>query len=317
MPSPLYRLLKAAYRTVHRGVREGAAKLGWNVYPTRDFYSPLPVFSEVRSTRHLWDRPSEMVGVAYDLDTMEELVRGLASRWAGEYGTLPSYEEIKTKGFGPGFTVIDGMLLYFMVRDLKPKRYIEVGSGFSTYYSWLATEKNRHDGAACEFGVVDPFPRAKMRELAGVEVRAQIVQEVPLEYFAQLQAGDVLFIDTTHVLKVGGDVAYLFLEILPRVAPGVVIHVHDIHFPYNTPYPAEQYIFRTKWPSYWTEAMLLQAFLAYNDRFEILLSAPMLRFHREEVLASTLPGYRAVEVADYDTHFGSIWLRRNSPDAPD
>jgi len=176
MPSPLYRLLKAAYRTVHRGVREGAAKLGWNVYPTRDFYSPLPVFSEVRSTRHLWDRPSEMVGVAYDLDTMEELVRGLASRWAGAYGTLPSYEEIKTKGFGPGFTVIDGMLLYFMVRDLKPKRYIEVGSGFSTYYSWLATEKNRHDGAACEFGVVDPFPRAKMRELAGVAVRAQIVQ---------------------------------------------------------------------------------------------------------------------------------------------
>jgi hypothetical protein len=96
----------------------------------------------------------------------------------------------------------------------------------------------------------------------------------------------------------------------------VVIHVHDIHFPYNTPYPAEQYIFRTKWPSYWTEAMLLQAFLAYNKDFEILLSAPLLRFHREEVLASSLPGYRPVEVEDYDTHFGSIWLRRTAATPP-
>lgn len=316
MPSPLYHLLKSAYRKVHRGLREGTAKLGWNVYPVRDFYSPQPVFSEVSATRHLWDRPSEMVGVDYDLDRMQERLERLAATYGAEYGELPSYEEIKTKGLGPGFTVIDGMLLYFMIRDLKPRRYIEVGSGFSTYYSWLAVSRNRDEGAECDFGVVDPFPRERMKELSGIEVRPQIVQEVPLDYFAQLQAGDVLFIDTTHVLKVGGDVAYLFLEILPRVAPGVVIHVHDIHFPYNTPFPAEQYIFRTKWPSYWTEAMLLQAFLSYNADFEIFLSAPLLRFHREEVLASSLPGYRPVEVADYDTHFGSIWLRRTAATPP-
>jgi predicted O-methyltransferase YrrM len=295
--------LKLAYRKVHRAMREGLAKLGWNLYPTRDFYSPLPVFSEVEKTRHLWDRPSEMVGVRYDLDAMQERLEGLASRFSGEYAELPSYDEIKRRGLGPGFTVIDGMLLYMMIRELRPRRYVEIGSGFSTYYSWLAVERSRREGAACDFGVVDPFPRARLRELSGIEVRPQIVQEVPLDYFERLEAGDVLFIDTTHVLKLGGDVAYLFLEIVPRVAPGVVIHVHDIHFPFNVPYPAEQYVFRT-------EAMLLQAFLAYNSDFEILLSAPLLRFHREAVLAAALPGYRPVEVGDYDTHFGSIWLRR-------
>ncbi|MDH3255301.1 MAG: class I SAM-dependent methyltransferase [Acidobacteriota bacterium] len=311
MPSPIYTALKNAYRTVHRGCRKTLSALGLNVYPTRDFYSPLPVLSELEKTRELWDRPSEMVGVRYDLERMKTILGRCVESFGDEYEALPAYEENKKLGLGPGFTVIDAMTLYFMVRDLKPHRYIEIGSGFSTYYSWLAVQKNREEGVATSFRVVDPFPRDAMRELEGVSVEAKPAQEVPIDFFAELTAGDILFIDTTHVLKLGGELAYLFMEVIPRLKPGVTVHVHDIHFPYNVPYPAEQYVFRSKWGSFWTEAMLVQAFLAFNSDFEIYYSAPLLRYFCEDVLREKLPGYRSVELEDYDTHFSSLWFRRS------
>jgi hypothetical protein len=310
MPSSFYTVLKRTYRALHRGGRKTLSAAGWNIYPSRDFYSPLPVLSELEKTRKLWDRPSDMIGVRYDLERMKTLLARLVKQFGEEFRQLPSYEENKKLGMGPGFTVLDAMTLYFMIRDLKPKRYFEVGSGFSTYYSWLASRKNREQGVQTDFRVVDPYPREAMKKLEGVTVTAAPAQELPIDFFSDLISGDVLFIDTTHVLKVGGEVAYLFLEVVPRLNPGVAIHVHDIHFPYNVPYPAEQYIFRAKWPQYWTEAMLLQGFLSFNSDFEIFLSAPLLRHFAEDFLRRTVPGYRPVEVADYDTHFGSLWFRR-------
>jgi hypothetical protein len=313
MPSSLYTALKRAYRSVHRGVlRKALPALGWNVYPSKDFYSPLPVLSELEETRELWDKPSEMVGVRYSLDDMRTILDRCAQQFGAEYGELPDYDEVKTFGLGPGFTIIDAMTLYFMVRDIKPKRFFEIGSGFSTYFSFQAIEKNRSEGIETDHRVVDPFPRAEMRNLGDIDVTASPAQVVPLDYFQELEAGDVLFIDTTHVLKLGGELAYLFMEVIPRLKPGVIVHVHDIHFPYNTPYPAQQYVFDSKWGSYWTEAMLLQAFLAFNSDFEIYYSAPMLRHFDENFLAKTYPGYRPVEVENYDTHFGSIWFKRSA-----
>jgi hypothetical protein len=212
---------------------------------------------------------------------------------------------------GPGFTIIDAMTLYLMLRDLKPRRFVEIGSGFSTYYSWHAVQKNREDGVETRYEVVDPFPRDKVKQLDGVSVTAAPAQEVPLDLFAELEPGDVLFIDTTHVLKLGGELSYLFMEVIPRLKPGITVHVHDIHFPYNVPHPAEQYVFKSKWGSYWTEAVLVQAFLAFNSDFEIYFSAPMLRHFDEQFLADTIPAYRPIEVEDYDTHFGSLWFRRS------
>jgi len=310
MPRSPYLLLKSLYRGVHRGVLEIAAGLGWNVALTSDFYSPLPVRRELERTRELWDRPSGLVGVDYDLDAIGGRLERLVERYADEYRELPSYEEHKELGYGPGFTLLDALVLYMQLRELKPRRYIEIGSGFSTYYAWLALERNRKEGSPCHLGCVDPFPTEELRQLTGLTVVASEVQALDSEFFDQLGSGDVLFIDSTHALKIGGDVAFLYLEVIPRLRPGVVIHSHDVHFPYNVPHPAEQYVFRAKWPRYWTEAMLLQAFLAFNREFEILISAPLLRHYDEERLARTIPDYRPVEVADHDTHFGSLWWRR-------
>lgn len=303
-------MLRSIYRKTHAAVLRGLAALGLNVARTADFYSPLPVLADLEKTRELWDRPSELVGIRYDLGAMKELLARLAAAHASEFLELPSHEEIKKLRYGPGFPVLDAMLTFFMMRDLEPRRYVEIGSGLSTYYAWLAAERNRSDGASCEITCVDPFPTGRLWSLPHVSAIESRVEAVDLDLFRGLSAGDVLFIDSTHVLKIGGDVAFLFLEVIPRLAPGVAIHVHDIHFPYNVPYPAEQYIFATKWPSYWTEAMLLQAFLAFNDQFEILLSAPLLRHHDEPFLAARLPGYRPLDPADTDTHAGSLWYRR-------
>ena len=308
-------VLKAIYRRLHAALFATLRRLGWNVARTADFYSPLPVLAEVAETRELWDRPSELVGVDYDLEAMKSLLAALVETHGGEFDALPLHGEIWGLGYGPGFPVIDALTTYLMVRDLRPARYVEIGSGLSTYYAWLAAAANGRDGRACEMTCVDPFPTGRLNELHGPAVHAVVskVEAADLGLFEVLEAGDVLFIDSTHVLKLGGDVAFLFLEVLPRLRPGVVVHVHDIHFPYNTPYPAEQYIFRAKWPLYRTEAMVLQAFLSFNREFELLLSAPMIRHFDEPFLERTIPGYRPVEVEDYDTHFGSIWLRRRLP----
>jgi len=311
----MVKLLRAIYRRSHAALFAALRRLGWNVARTADFYSPLPVLAEVAETRELWDRPSELVGVDYDLDAMKSLLAALVETHGGEFEELPPHGEIRALGYGPGFPVIDALTTYLMVRDLRPARHVEIGSGLSTYYAWLAAAANGRDGRACEITCVDPFPTGRLSELEGPAVNAVVskVEAADLELFDTLDAGDVLFIDSTHVLKLGGDVAFLFLEVLPRLRPGVVVHVHDIHFPYNTPYPAEQYIFRAKWPLYRTEAMVLQAFLSFNREFELLLSAPMIRHFDEPFLERTIPGYRPVELADYDTHFGSIWLRRRLP----
>ncbi|MCE2558558.1 MAG: class I SAM-dependent methyltransferase [Acidobacteria bacterium] len=310
----MVKLLRAIYRRSHAALYSALRRLGWNVARTADFYSPLPVLSEVAESRQLWDRPSDLVGVRYDLEAMKRLLAALIEVHGGEFEALPPHSEIRALGYGPGFPVIDALTTYLMVRDLRPARYVEIGSGLSTYYAWLAAAANGREGSRCEMTCVDPFPTGRLSELEEPPVNAVVskVEAVDLGLFQTLNAGDVLFIDSTHVLKLGGDVAFLFLEVLPRLRPGVVVHVHDIHFPYNTPYPAEQYVFRAKWPLYRTEAMVLQAFLSFNREFDIVLSAPMIRHADEPFLARTIPGYRPVEVEDYDSHFGSIWLRRRS-----
>jgi predicted O-methyltransferase YrrM len=302
--------VRSIYRAALRVTQSTLNTLGINIVRTRDFYSPLPVLSELRRTRHLWDRPSELVGVDYDLEELKSLLSTLLAEYGEDYKGLPPHDKLKKEGFGPGFPVVDAMVLYLMMRHLKPRRYVEIGSGLSTYHAILAAKANNAEGRPCMMRCVDPFPRSRLQAESTVKIFAQEVQEIEFEFFDDLDAGDVLFIDTTHVLKVGGELTYLFAEILPRLKSGVWIHVHDIHFPYNTPYPAEMYVFRNKWPWVFTEPVLLQAFLAFNSEFKITMSTPLIRFHDEKFLADTVPDYKPVEVADFDTHFGSVWFKR-------
>ena len=174
---------------------------------------------------------------------------------------------------------------------------IEVGSGFSSLVLAQAAAKNENSSLIC----IDPFPGELVRNGNIPALQSLIetkVQDIDLEFFSQLDSGDVLFIDSSHTVKIGGDVNYLFLEILPRLKPGVIVHVHDIFLPfdYGRHWVLDEFRF-------WTEQYLLQAFLTFNSEFEVLLANYYLsQYHKEYLRAAfpDLPGWIG----------GSFWMRR-------
>lgn len=303
---------KGLLRKAHRALIDAINRMGWVVAPTSDYYHALRPVSELQKHAARWHRPSRMQGVSFDLDAMTATLEELAAAYLPEYSALPSYGEIKRQRRGPGFTVVDSTVLYMMLRRHRPARYLEVGSGLSTYYASLAAAKNAAEGRPMQMTVVDPFVSAATRALPGLEVLAREAQDLPAEEYAQrLEAGDVLFIDSTHIVRIDGEVPHLVLEVLPSLKPGVLVHVHDVHFPYNVPADPAAYVFDRRWPMLFTEAMLVQAWLCHNPRAEIVLSTPLLRYHREDALMRLLPGYKPLDPADFDTHHGSLWVRIN------
>ncbi|OWY60928.1 hypothetical protein B7486_66545 [cyanobacterium TDX16] len=192
-------------------------------------------------------------------------------------------------------------MLYALLRHLRPKRFVEVGSGHSS--ALLLDAVDRHLQPGPEITLVEPYPqlvRSLLRE--GDEERLQVlevpVQEVDPAVFTALEAGDVLFIDDSHVSKVDSDVNHLFFEVLPLLAPGVWVHVHDVFFPFEYP-KAWVEEGRT-----WNEAYLLRAFLQFNSAFRVaFFSDVFLRSPR----LSALPGAEL-----FGQGCGSIWLRRTA-----
>lgn len=301
LPEPVIKMVRNPIKKYknHRYQRiiDASAKAGLNVYPISDFYSPLPVLSELRNNMRRWCRPSELVGVQYNIEAMKSLIERLEGQYADEFKNLANYKEHKTLKFGPGFTEMDATLLYYMIRDIQPKNYIEVGSGLSTKYCYMAAQANSAVGKDLKITCIEPYPYDMLYKIPQIEIIAQQVQDVELSTFQRLEAGDILFIDSTHIAQIDSDVTYLFLEVLPRLNQGVVIHIHDIAFPYNVPYPQDLYIFGRKlpsWPWFFNEAILLQAFLSYNESYQIKASLPLLRHHDEEFLCRTIPSYHAL-----------------------
>ena len=126
--------------------------------------------------------------------------------------------------------------------------------------------------------------------------------------FQELQKDDVLFIDSSHVLKIGEDVPFLYLEVLPTLNVGVVVHIHDVPFPYNIPYPPDLWVFGQEWPMLWNEAMVAQAFLSFNSSFRIILSTPLIRYFDEEFLRKLIPNHESID--QNPNTFSSLWLKR-------
>ncbi len=301
LPEPVVNMMARSLKKIkelrYQRILNASAKAGLNVYPISDFYSPLPVISDLQKNKKRWCRPSELVGIDYDIEGIKNLITRLEEQYADEFKNLEKYQQFKTLKFGPGFTELDATLLYYMIRDIKPKNYIEVGSGLSTKYCFMAAQENAAMGKPVNITCIEPYPYDMLYEIPQIEIIAKEVQEVELSTFQRLEAGDILFIDSTHIVQIDSDVTYLFLEVLPRLKPGVVIHIHDIAFPYNVPYPQDLYIFGRKlpaWPWFFNEAILLQAFLSYNESYQIIASIPLLRNHDEEFLCRTISKYHTL-----------------------
>jgi hypothetical protein len=250
------------------------------------YYSPLPNIPELEKTLSIWATQSELPGLSFDVDVQSDNLRGVCLPYQGEFAGNRAYKEAVSENYGPGYGYIEAQALHAVIRHFKPARCIEVGSGVSTFCIKSALGENATlDCRRCSMTCVEPYPSSKLKHLEDVSLIQKPVQEVPASTFEQLEAGDFLFIDSSHVVKPGSDVNYLILEILPRLKPGVIVHFHDIYFPYDYPRDLLQNFFSG------AESSLLQAFLVFNDHVEILFSLSYLHYLAPSILKEVFPEY--------------------------
>ncbi len=306
LPRPAWRALRGALMLVLKWLLR---VFGLVATRRNDFNSPLPDVEALRANRLRWDKPSAMAGVSYDLDGIKSNLKAMMTDFGSELNTLPSYDALQKLGLGWGMPYIDLQVLYLMIRSNRPTRYLEVGSGASTYMANLAARKNAAEGHPCEITCIEPYPNKSLAELEGIKLIVKEAQSVAPSMFEVLADGDMLFVDSSHIAKIDSDVPFLLLEVIPRLRPGVTVHVHDTPFPYNTPYPADFWIFNDSVPPmFWNEAMLTQAFLCFNNCWKIKLSTPLIRHYDEPFLKALLPAYQGI--TSQPNTFSSLWLKR-------
>ena len=189
-----------------------------------------------------------------------------------------------------------------MIRHFNPSTIMEIGSGNSTCLSAEALLKNRKEfGTSNELIAIEPYPNKNLEGgFPGLsKLIVDKVQNVPFTEFEKLKENDILFIDSSHVLQIGGDVQYEYLEILPRLKPGVIVHIHDIFLPAE--YPKEWVLKRHR---FWNEQYLLQAFLTLNKEFEVLWAGSYMNLNHAELLKNSFNSYNSKVCP------GSFWIRR-------
>lgn len=200
--------------------------------------------------------------------------------------------------FGSG----DAELYYSIIRHYKPSRILEVGGGFTTLIALEAIEKTKENDPqySCDITCVEPYEMPFLESL-GINLVRLPVEHIDKKAFWTLQQGDILFIDSSHVIRPGGDVNFLILEILSELNPGVLIHFHDIFIPHHYPKEWLKDEYRL-----WNEQYLLEAFLLHNDSFEIAFSLSYMKLHYKLAIEAKFP----VLKMDQDRLPGSIWLRK-------
>jgi predicted O-methyltransferase YrrM len=267
---------------------------GFHVTPVH-FYSPIPNTAELPAD--IWAKETVMAGI--DMNDRRQLsLLAAFKRFENEYNALPQEPTDRPERFylrNPMFGGTDALVLYCMVRHFQPRSVIEVGAGFSTRLLVEAARCNHPTEIRC----IEPWPDPILKQHSlPVTLIEQRVQDVPLSLFERLENRDVLFIDSSHVLKIGGDVSHLLLEVLPRLKPGVIVHLHDIFLP--RPQPREWVLDQQR---FWCEQELLQAFLAFNGAFEVLLANAYLGLRHQPALREVFPH------AEW-WGGGSFWIRR-------
>jgi len=263
-----------------------------------NYYSPIPSIEEIKRFNFDSSLPDSLPGI--DLNANEQL--SLLYSFEPYYNELPFSEE-KSEGLryyyeNSFYSYSDAILLYCMIRHLKPKKIIEVGSGFSSSVTLDTNEKFMGKSINCVF--IEPYParlESLLKDDDNVMIHRSRLQEIPIEIFGELTKNDILFIDSTHVSKFNSDVNYVFHKILPALAHGVHIHFHDVFYPFE--YPREWLLEGRAW----NEQYVLRAFLEYNNDFKIVLFNTYLENKYELELKKRFPLL-------YKNTGGSIWIKK-------
>ncbi len=267
------------------------------------YESPIPDLEKLDNA--FWLKHTEMVGVNINEKKALELLEIFENKFKNEYEAFPMNETAVPYQYyvkNPMFTSMDAEILYCMIRYFKPSNITEIGSGYSTRLAAEAILKNQKEDSSyrCELTAIEPYPQNILKTgFPGLtKLICKPIQEIPLSTFESLKQNDILFIDSSHVLRTGGDVQIEYLEILPRLSKGVVVQIHDIMFPEDYP------MYRLKQNRFYTEQYLLQAFLAFNNNFEILWPGNYLHLKYSDKLEKAFSRYKEIKAS------GSFWMRR-------
>jgi hypothetical protein len=270
-------------------------KIGVHITPV-NYYFPIP--STGGLSEKIWLEKSKLTGINMNEDLQLQFLTKIFPAFQEEYNEIPvSFGSPDQFYLSNGmFEGTDALTLYCMIRHFRPNQFIEVGSGYSTLLTANTILKNGSGSLIC----IDPYPSALIREgfYGLTKLIPKRVEDLEPEFFKTLVANDILFIDSSHIVKIGGDVNFLFLRIIPELNPGVIVHVHDIFFPneYRRSYVMDRL-------NFWSEQYLLQAFLSFNNEFEILLCNSFLEERYNDQMMETFPN---------SNWWGgsSIWFRR-------
>jgi hypothetical protein len=271
--------------------------LDWR--PPGHFYSPIPTMHEIEAQQErIFQRPDHLEGLDLNEDAQLALFKTLAPLINDVSFNAEPEPERRYFTNNPSYGQGDGSILQAFLRHLRPARYLEVGSGWTTALT-LDTNDHYLDGRL-RITCIEPYPddlNRLVRPGDDVEIIISPVQDVDLARFSELESGDILFIDCSHVVKTGSDAHYLITRVLPVVPSGVYIHIHDMFWPFEYP---RSWIDEGR---VWTEAYLLHAFLSFNPEFEILLFNDWLTSKHNELMVAEVPALAAGAG-------GALWLRR-------
>lgn len=301
-------LFAPLFRNIARHGYGGNICLRWGFLPLPvHYYSPVPDIEDLRR-RKVWTKKTTLTGIDFNPTNQIALLHRLGERYGKEcqWPTFPTANPADFHLAVDNFSYGCASALHTMIREYRPRHIIEIGSGNSSKIISKALEMNspkiRYDG----YTIIDPYPKDYIKDgmLKNSRLRSERVELIEPSFFDALGENDILFIDSSHVVKIADDVNFLYLEILPRLNPGVVVHVHDITLPDEYP---SVYALRERSRQFWTEQYLLQAFLTHNAKFEILMAMHYLQRYYPDDFQTAFPYY------DSKTHTlgsSSFWMRR-------
>jgi hypothetical protein len=255
------------------------------VYPIRDHYYE-PLFNDAHLRKPL-NKERYLPGINFNLEGQIKFLETLKS--SDELISLELNSPVLSSsefGLGNGtFEAGDAEFLYQIIRSLKPRKIVEIGSGNSTKIARLAVERNQRElGRETTHICIEPFEEPWLEQLSGIKLIRNRVETVSFDWAAELDEGDILFIDSSHMIRPQGDVLCEYLEIFPRLKSGVHVHIHDIFSPRD---------YLQRWivdgVSFWNEQYLLEALLSSTNRYEVVAALNYLKWERFEDLSKVCP----------------------------
>lgn len=224
---------------------------------------------------------NQIRNIPFEIDLKKQLSDLGQLKNSVELNAFPKNQPINPNGVyvnNPNFGAGDVDLYYLNIRKFKPRRIIEVGSGYSTMVCLKAMDQNKIEGIKTELTCIEPFEMPFLNQEKNISLIRKPVEEVGLELFQSLEENDILFIDSSHIIRPGNDLLHIFFEIFPILKKGVIIHIHDIFSPRH--YPKE---WLTEKMRFWNEQYLLEAFLHNNHDYQVLFTANhLVKSHYEE-----------------------------------